>query len=59
MAKRIELRSSNRDLPKEWGAGFMMGKNKRGDLRHPLIDSGKPNKFTRKGQAVVVKTLKP
>jgi hypothetical protein len=23
MAKRIELSSSNRDLPKEWGAVFM------------------------------------
>jgi hypothetical protein len=24
MAKRIELSNSNRDLPKEWGAEFMV-----------------------------------
>ena len=47
MAKRIELISSNKDLPKEWGAVFICstysrrhkypeGTSKKGDLRHPL-----------------------
>jgi len=43
-------------LPKEWVAVFIGAAIKKGDFRHPFIDSGTADKFTRKGQAAEIPT---